>query len=255
MEWPAVQRQLDELIARWGIGRHLADPWKVVLAGAPNVGKSSLLNALVGYRRAITFDAPGTTRDVVAADTVLDGWPIQLSDTAGIRVSADGIERQGVQYAERTIAEADLVVWVTDARQDPTPPAISSVTPVRTLLVRNKADLLDLNASSPPSLDGINTRAPEAGLAGDAIFTVAIGPSGDQQPTTSAATAAGDRTGLETLSRRIVESLIGEAPAPGTAVPLSLRQVERLRQARRAENLDKAMPALRRLLDERTSEA
>lgn len=246
--WVDFQRQLDQLIARWEVGRHLAEPWKVVLAGVPNVGKSSLLNALVGYRRAITFDAPGTTRDVVSADTVLDGWPIQLSDTAGIRLSEDGIERQGVQYAQRTIAEADLVVWVTDAREKATPPVITSVTPVRTLLVRNKADLLEENHSSGmPAGDG-------HGPASEAIFTVAVHASNEPSPM-DAITSEGTASGLETLARRIVESLIGRAPEPGAAVPLSLRQVERLREARLASNLDQANEALRRLLDERTSDA
>ncbi|MEX0824601.1 MAG: GTPase [Pirellulaceae bacterium] len=243
VEWRVAQSEMDDLIERWEIGRHLAEPWKVVLAGAPNAGKSSLLNALIGYRRAITFDAPGTTRDVVAADTVIDGWPIQLSDTAGIRVSEDGIERQGVQYAERTIGEADLVVWVTDARENAAPPAVSSVTPTRTLLVRNKADLLDEHRPRLPSPDE------RSGPASDAIFTVAVHAIKDQQPT-EPATVEGDFAGLETLSRRIVESLVGRVPEPGAAVPLSLRQVERLREARRAENLDEAKGPLRRLLNE-----
>ncbi len=74
-----------QLLARAAIGLHLTEPWQVVIAGPPNVGKSSLINAILGYQRAIVFDQPGTTRDVVTALTALDGWPIEFSDTAGLR--------------------------------------------------------------------------------------------------------------------------------------------------------------------------
>ena len=81
----AAVGRLDLLLDRAAIGRHLIEPWRVVIAGPPNAGKSTLLNAIVGFQRAIVFDQPGTTRDVVTAATVLDGWPIELADTAGLR--------------------------------------------------------------------------------------------------------------------------------------------------------------------------
>ena len=86
-------------IAAWAcISRQ---PWRVVLAGRPNVGKSSLMNALVGFQRAIVCDLPGTTRDVVTATTAIDGWPIQLADTAGLRETRDEIESAGVDAGAR----------------------------------------------------------------------------------------------------------------------------------------------------------
>ena len=89
----------NKILAWANFGRHLTQPWEVVLAGRPNVGKSSLINALVGFDRSIVFDEPGTTRDVVTAETALDGWAIRFSDTAGQRGSSNELETAGI--AER----------------------------------------------------------------------------------------------------------------------------------------------------------
>ena len=72
-------------VAARSVGLRLVSGWRVVLAGRPNVGKSRLLNALAGYERAIVDPTPGTTRDVVTVRTALDGWPVELADTAGLR--------------------------------------------------------------------------------------------------------------------------------------------------------------------------
>ena len=89
------------------LGLHLARPWQVVVAGPPNVGKSSLINALAGYPRAIVHWAPGTTRDAVTVETVLDGWPVELCDTAGLRTAGDAVERAGIELARRKMAQAE----------------------------------------------------------------------------------------------------------------------------------------------------
>ena len=92
--------------------RILRDGALVVLAGPPNAGKSSLLNALVGESRAIVSDVPGTTRDAVEAWVDFDGWPIRLVDTAGLRETADVIEQEGVKRAEELIEKAEVVVFL-----------------------------------------------------------------------------------------------------------------------------------------------
>src|SRR6185503_7750192 len=104
------------LLALAEVGLHLTTPWRVVFAGPPNVGKSSLVNALLGYPRAIVYDQPGTTRDVLTASTAFDGWPFELRDTAGLRdgISLDSVEVEGVARARAQIATADLVVFVHD---------------------------------------------------------------------------------------------------------------------------------------------
>ncbi|MBM3979022.1 MAG: GTP-binding protein [Planctomycetes bacterium] len=110
-QWPRI----GALAARGSTaGAHLVEPWKVVIAGAPNVGKSSLINALAGYQRAVVSEVAGTTRDAVSVRTAFDGWPVELIDTAGVREVA-GLEAEGVRLAHRAMRAADILVWVVDA--------------------------------------------------------------------------------------------------------------------------------------------
>jgi len=110
----AVER-LEELLGWLPLGLHLTRPWKVVLAGEPNVGKSSLINRLVGKQRVIVHHRPGTTRDPVTELTALGGWPVELCDTAGLRRTADPVESAGVGLAAERLQAADLVVLIFDA--------------------------------------------------------------------------------------------------------------------------------------------
>ena len=105
-----LRQRIDGLLATAHEGRILREGALVVLAGAPNAGKSSLMNALLGSRRAIVSDVAGTTRDTIEEGLDLDGWPVRLVDTAGLRETADAIEAEGVARAESQIAEADLVI-------------------------------------------------------------------------------------------------------------------------------------------------
>jgi tRNA modification GTPase len=140
---PQALARLQSLLSRSNLGQHLTQPWRVVLTGAPNVGKSSLINALLGYQRAIVFDQPGTTRDVLTATTAIDGWPVELADTAGLREGGDPIESAGVARALRQVAAADLVVEVLDASSGHRESRVESRESVGALklLVYNKCDL------------------------------------------------------------------------------------------------------------------
>ena len=93
----SAAEQLLALAKRTGIGRHLTKPWRIAIAGAPNAGKSSLMNALAGYQRSIVASTPGTTRDVVTTLLAFDGWPAAAADTAGIRIATDVLEGAGVE--------------------------------------------------------------------------------------------------------------------------------------------------------------
>ena len=106
-----IQAMLDSA----PLGERLFDGATVAIIGAPNVGKSSLLNALSGRDRAIVSNIPGTTRDVLEVDFEVHGIPVRLADTAGLRVSEDVIEQEGVRRAEQTAAQADATIFVADA--------------------------------------------------------------------------------------------------------------------------------------------
>lgn len=115
-ELTSAERGLDALLARARSGRALRDGLSVAIAGAPNAGKSSLLNRLAGYDAAIVTEIPGTTRDPLREQLTLGGLPITVVDTAGLRDTTDPVEREGVRRARLEVARADRLLWVADAR-------------------------------------------------------------------------------------------------------------------------------------------
>ena len=103
------------MLADAGRGERLRDGLVVAIAGPPNAGKSTLLNRIAKREAAIVSPIPGTTRDVIEVHLDLDGYPVTLLDTAGIRDSDDPVEQEGVRRARERASEADLVLWVQDA--------------------------------------------------------------------------------------------------------------------------------------------
>lgn len=202
------ERGIDGLLRWANFGVHLTRPWKVVLAGRPNVGKSSLVNALLGYTRSIVFDQPGTTRDVVTANTAIDGWPIEFSDTAGLRDGAEPLEAAGIERARGALAQADLAIVLIDVGAPASDDDRELLTAFpEALVVAHKCDL--------PRWDGPGAWEPR--ITGGWLRV-------------SSKTGAG----VDALVRAISPRLVPEAPEPGTPLPVTARQVSLLRQARRA---------------------
>mgnify|MGYP002041891605 FL=1 len=145
-----VRQALLTLVADGERGDALRSGLRVALVGRPNVGKSSLLNRLSRRERAIVTELPGTTRDLLESEIVLEGVPITLLDTAGIRSTEDLVERMGIARSEQALASADLVLLVIDAQQGWTPndQALLERIPqaVPRLVVANKRDLLEAKA-------------------------------------------------------------------------------------------------------------
>ena len=134
-----IEKRIACLLRQARQGQVLRDGLDVVIAGPPNAGKSSLLNRLLAEDRAIVTDIPGTTRDLLSADIEIDGIPLRLTDTAGIRAETDAVEAIGVERARQRMAKADLVLsLIDDASGDR---AELDVAAENLLVVRNKIDL------------------------------------------------------------------------------------------------------------------
>jgi tRNA modification GTPase len=174
-----ARNEIRELSERWRVGRRLTRPWRVAFVGTPNAGKSSLVNAIAGFERAVVTAIPGTTRDAVTTLVALDGWPVELIDTAGLRETADALECEGIALGRVAADSADLRVWVVDATAPVPPPAGDF------LVVANKCDLVtsdvSLQASAatgagvPGLIAAIVSRLSPAAPAGTAVpFTEEI---------------------------------------------------------------------------------
>jgi tRNA modification GTPase len=142
---------LASLMERARAGRLLRSGLHVVLAGLPNVGKSSLLNRLAGEERAIVTEVAGTTRDAVSETIQVEGIPLHITDTAGLRETDDVVERIGIERAWREIERADVVVQLVDARTGETPGdhaiAVRLSTGIERIVVENKCDLAGQSAA------------------------------------------------------------------------------------------------------------
>ena len=133
----ALLEEIEEVLAAQGQSERLREGLVVAIAGAPNVGKSTLMNQLARREVAIVSPHAGTTRDVIEVQLDLDGYPVTVIDTAGIRETDDPVEQEGVRRARARAAEADLVLWLDDG--DSAAAAIGGAVPVWT--VRTKIDL------------------------------------------------------------------------------------------------------------------
>jgi len=131
-------REIEQVLAAQGRGERLRDGLVIAIAGPPNVGKSTLMNQLARREVAIVSPHAGTTRDVIEVQLDLNGYPVTVIDTAGVRETDDPVEQEGVRRARARAAEADLVLWLRDAEHDINMPRAGTA-PIWP--VRNKSDL------------------------------------------------------------------------------------------------------------------
>jgi len=201
--------QLNELVHTGMSSRVYRDGVSVVLTGKPNVGKSSLFNALVGRMRAIVTDVPGTTRDVIDDWTTIRGVPVRLVDTAGMRRTRDLIEKLGVEAANRQAEEADLVVAVIDGSRP---------------ICDEDRDML-LQVMGKPGVVAVNKCDLESKIEEGSLISHR---GGKRILRTSAKTGEGINELEQALADLAVEEITGACEKP---VMANLRQLEALRNA------------------------
>lgn len=186
------------LLATAPAGERLHDGALVVLAGRPNAGKSSLFNALLGASRALVTEIPGTTRDAIEAASTVEGWPVRLVDTAGLRQSEERLEQMGIEVSRRYLASADLVLLCAEAGRVLSREEQQLAADRPTLVVRTKGDL--------------------AGGEGLVVSVV----SGE---------------GIAALRRAMAERLFGHGASYGDLEPMLTRERHRVALQRAAEFL------------------
>jgi tRNA modification GTPase len=208
----AAANQLQRLISNAQVGLHLTRPWLIAIAGKPNVGKSSLINVLAGYERAIVFHKPGTTRDVLSVETAIDGWPVRLADMAGIRETSDPVESEGVRLARRQLAAADLALWVLDASM-----------------------LCDRESALATAQKEVMAEMPDGTEVLPVLFAVnktdLIGNAPRRQIKDTVWISALHQMGIDELLAEISHRLVPAPPRERDGVPFTVRQLQLLKQA------------------------
>jgi tRNA modification GTPase len=204
-----AMKRLDRLLYLGQAGLHLIQPFRVVLAGPPNVGKSSLLNRLLGYSRAIVHEEAGTTRDLLRERTSFDGWPVELVDSAGVRelhAELDAVEQEGMARSMQMASNADCVLllvsfqdgWTTEHDR------LLEKAQGKVVIVQTKKDL-GSPGSSLPSLQRSHGRVITSSITGE---------------------------GLQSLMDSVVSALIPSDLKDGEAVPFRKRHLAQLQQLR-----------------------
>ena len=198
---PAAVADIEHALSWADFGISLTTPRSVVFCGHPNVGKSSLVNAIAGFQRAIVNSQAGTTRDVLSQSTAIDGWPIELKDTAGLRVSEDRVEALGIEKAKQEIARSQIRCLVFSCEDNALTvhrELLQSLNPQ--LVVFNKSDLVP-NFQVPTELD----------FAGSVLVV-----------------SATDQAGLKSLVSQIADVLAPQLPADKDWFPVSTWQRDQL---------------------------
>jgi tRNA modification GTPase len=241
-DFAAADAATERLMLASRVGLRLVEPWRVVVSGPVNAGKSSVVNALAGYSRSIVSAEPGTTRDVVTTRLVLGGWEIDLIDTAGLREpdeATSATERAGIERAIAAAANADLVVCFTEMRPSMARISLPAIRPEET------------RASSPrsaglnPSMAGISLPAirPEETRASSphavlprciTVFSKCDLAPDVAAPADAILTSAVTGEGIAALAAAIVAALVPEEAANpellAGPVPFTARQIATLHQ-------------------------
>ncbi|MCY2976349.1 MAG: 50S ribosome-binding GTPase [Planctomycetota bacterium] len=202
-DFGAARNAMDELKSRSIYGTRLLDGWRVAIVGPPNAGKSSFLNKILGFTRAIVHHQPGTTRDVLRERTTLEGWPIELIDTAGLRETDCRVEAEGVRRAMDVLREADLILLLVE--------------PVEGLVVLHKQIIDEYKSKVMVVVTKADLFLNESKVA---KIQAALDPSLQVVAISSAM-----NTGMAELSKAIIDRLVPCKITKGQAVPFRREHV------------------------------
>lgn len=215
----AIARDLKKLLATAQAGRIYREGVRCAIVGRPNVGKSSLLNALLGEDRAIVTDTPGTTRDTLEAEIDVHGLRVVVVDTAGIRASSDPLEQMGVERARRAVSAARLALFLVDGTRP----------------IRDEDRALYREVAVRPHIV-LRSKLDAAELSEEAVSEAFPGV-----PLVSLSAKTGE--GLDQLERAILDVCAGGAVLPGEALMSNVRHIDAVRRAH--SELDEALATLR----------
>lgn len=218
-----IEFEIEKLVSTSNQGKIYREGLKTVIVGKPNVGKSSLMNTLLEEKRAIVTDIPGTTRDIIEEYINIDGVPLRIIDTAGIRQTEDLVEKIGVEKAQRSLEKADLILMMIDISQGITEDDLQIYELVKNhplILLVNKTDLIDKN---------------------DVEFDVDDTKLGQyfSQHTTLKISVKQD-TGIENLKKSIINEVLGEEIKANDELFIT--------RTRHKNALDKALKAIKRVI-------
>jgi tRNA modification GTPase len=171
----SLSAKVDEMADSFRRGRLLKEGLRVALVGRPNVGKSSIFNSLLSSDRSIVTEIPGTTRDTISEVVNLEGIPVLITDTAGVRSSSDLIEQLGIERTRRAIADADLIVAVIDGSQPLTEEderIVIEAAESYSVVVLNKSDLESFRINNAEQMTQNSTLIPVSAKTGDGLTTL-----------------------------------------------------------------------------------
>ena len=245
-----VRAAIAAMLATFRTGRMLREGIQVVLAGPPNVGKSSLLNRLAQESRALVTDIPGTTRDVIHEDLDIHGVPVRLHDTAGLRVTDETVERLGVERTIATVADADLVLFVT-AADEPFPAAALDQVLEATATAGGSPDVTVIANKCDLVMAPLKEPAPVATRTGEPSAAAKLPPAGSVRDNHSPARSPAEPVlavsaktgeGMEALSHLLVARTVGSGYTERTSLVASARHRDNLQRADAA--LERAQEAV-----------